>query len=141
MGRLVQQLIDEGRVTAVHDVSDGGLLVAVTEMALASGIGAVVTVGENWHPYPPSSLTQKMFGEDQARYVVSVADTEDMEEIINSLHHFGNHCRMIGWTEGDTIEVRDTLRKIDFASIPLSDLRAAHEGFFPKLMGADAALA
>ena len=39
-GELIRRLILEGRVTAVHDVSDGGLLVAATEMALAGGIGA-----------------------------------------------------------------------------------------------------
>jgi phosphoribosylformylglycinamidine (FGAM) synthase-like enzyme len=37
-GEFVRQLIADGiAVTAVHDISDGGLLVAVAEMALAGG--------------------------------------------------------------------------------------------------------
>ena len=60
-------LIDESFVTAVHDLSDGGLLVAVAEMALASGIGAKLYG-------PPAFLTEHgfWFGEDQARYVVTI---------------------------------------------------------------------
>ena len=41
-GDFVRGLIRDGLVTAVHDVSDGGLLVALAEMAMASGIGAVL---------------------------------------------------------------------------------------------------
>ena len=64
-GDFVRELIRDGMVTAVHDVSDGGLLVALAEMAIASGIGAVLE--------PPSHLAAHAFwfGEDQARYVVT----------------------------------------------------------------------
>ena len=65
-GDFVRGLIDERLVTAVHDMSDGGLLVAIAEMAMASGIGAKVYG-------PPAFLTEHgfWFGEDQARYVVT----------------------------------------------------------------------
>ena len=39
---LCGSLIAAGRITAVHDRSDGGLAVALAEMAMASGIGATV---------------------------------------------------------------------------------------------------
>jgi phosphoribosylformylglycinamidine synthase subunit PurL len=58
----VRALIAAGTVTAVHDVSDGGLIVTVTEMALAGGIGATLT---------GIDTAEKAFGEDQARYVVT----------------------------------------------------------------------
>src|SRR5689334_21414497 len=64
-GDAVRVLIGEGAVSAVHDVSDGGLLVAVAEMAMASGIGAVLV-----EPSGPAHAF--WFGEDQARYLVSV---------------------------------------------------------------------
>ena len=51
-------------VTAVHDVSDGGLLVAIAEMAMAGGIGAEVAL--------PATAAEA-FGEDQGRYVVTAA--------------------------------------------------------------------
>ena len=38
-GEAVRQLISDGVATAVHDISDGGLLVALAEMAMASGLG------------------------------------------------------------------------------------------------------
>jgi phosphoribosylformylglycinamidine synthase len=62
-GEQVRALIQAGTVTAVHDVSDGGLLVTLAEMALAGGMGAVVD---------PLTLPQA-FGEDQGRYVVTAA--------------------------------------------------------------------
>src|SRR6202166_3953066 len=65
-GDLVRGLIRDGLVTAVHDISDGGLLVALAEMAMASGIGAVL---EAHFKMPAHAF---WFGEDQARYVVTV---------------------------------------------------------------------
>ena len=64
-GDLVRDLIRDGLITAAHDVSDGGLLVAVAEMAIASGIGAILE--------PPSGILPHAFwfGEDQARYVIA----------------------------------------------------------------------
>ena len=64
-GDFVRALIAEGIATAVHDVSDGGLLVALAEMAMASGIGAELEA-------PPITAHAFWFGEDQARYVVTV---------------------------------------------------------------------
>ena len=63
-GEAVRALIAAGRVTAVHDVSDGGLLVALAEMALAGGIGCVLEVALD---------TPGAFGEDQARFIVTAA--------------------------------------------------------------------
>jgi len=63
-GETVRQLIADGVATAVHDVSDGGLLVAIAEMAMAGGIGARLDVTFN---------TAQAFGEDQSRYVVTTA--------------------------------------------------------------------
>ena len=67
-GDFVRSLIRDGLVTAVHDISDGGLLVALAEMAMASGIGAVLEAPSN---VPAHAF---WFGEDQARYVVAAKD-------------------------------------------------------------------
>jgi phosphoribosylformylglycinamidine synthase subunit PurL len=69
-GDFVRGLIGQGALTAVHDVSDGGLLVALTEMAMASGIGAVLDVDT---AMPRFAF---WFGEDQGRYVVTAKDAE-----------------------------------------------------------------
>ena len=65
----VRALIAENKVSAVHDISDGGLLVAVAEMALASGLGAQLSV---------ALTTAAAFGEDQGRYVVTAAEGVDI---------------------------------------------------------------
>jgi phosphoribosylformylglycinamidine synthase subunit PurL len=102
-GDLVRKLISQGRVTAVHDISDGGLLVAIAEMALAGGIGASVN----------TLNAARGFGEDQGRYVVTAPADAEIEG-----------AARIGTTGGDSL-----------LGIPLAELRAAHEGFFPALMG------
>lgn len=61
-GEAVRALVAGGQVTAVHDVSDGGLLVALTEMALAGKLGVALETSLN---------AAQAFGEDQARYVVT----------------------------------------------------------------------
>ncbi|WP_303795524.1 phosphoribosylformylglycinamidine synthase subunit PurL [Sandarakinorhabdus limnophila] len=61
-GEQVAALIAAGTVNAVHDLSDGGLAVAVAEMAMASGLGAVVEVALD---------AASAFGEDQGRYLVT----------------------------------------------------------------------
>ena len=61
-GAAVRDWIGAGQVTAVHDVSDGGLLVVLAEMALASGKGCQLDNTLN---------TAEAFGEDQGRYVVT----------------------------------------------------------------------
>ncbi len=61
-GEAVAGLIAAGTVTAVHDLSDGGLVVALAEMALAGGLGAVVEGRLD---------AATAFGEDQGRYLVT----------------------------------------------------------------------
>ena len=72
-GETVREWISAGRVTAVHDISDGGLLVALAEMALAGGIGC----------HLDRALTAlQAFGEDQGRYVVTTPADEELENAV-----------------------------------------------------------
>ncbi|MEA3389691.1 phosphoribosylformylglycinamidine synthase subunit PurL [Sphingobium sp. CCH11-B1] len=103
---LVRTLVANGTASAVHDISDGGLLVAIAEMALAGNIGA-----ETVTAFTPASA----FGEDQGRYVVTTAPDAQVAGAVR-----------IGTVGGDAV-----------AGVPLADLRAAHEGFFPALMGGE----
>jgi phosphoribosylformylglycinamidine synthase len=110
-GEFVRNLIDAGKVSAVHDVSDGGLLVALTEMALASGIGCVLEeIGDH----------MTAFGEDQGRYVVTSA-------VANTIQAAGIPMTRIGTTGGIAVEGPGFV-------VPLADLRAAHESFFKSWM-------
>jgi len=109
-GSIVRQLITDGAVTAVHDISDGGLLVAVAEMALAAGIGAELSPMD----------TAFAFNETQSRYLV----TYPADKPLNRKDvPFVN----IGKVGGSAISVNG-------ASVSLSELRAAHESFFKDWM-------
>jgi phosphoribosylformylglycinamidine synthase II len=124
LGEAVRILIGSGEVTAVHDVSDGGWLVALAEMALAAGVGAEIT-----NTAQPTSLarTPWYFGEDQGRYLVTTKNSDAVHRALNPMNA---RRYMVGVVGGDAISAGDW-------NVTLADLRAAHEGFFPKLMGSE----
>jgi phosphoribosylformylglycinamidine synthase subunit PurL len=126
-GEAIRQLISEGWITAAHDVSDGGLAVSLAEMALAGGIGAQVQI-EGY----PGSTAGMLFGEDQAVYVIT--SRRGATELIERLNEHGVAGEQIGMTGGNTLTIGDSNVG---GSVSLADLRAAHEGFFPKLMGSE----
>ena len=121
-------MIAQGLVTAVHDCSDGGAAIAVAEMALAGNIGMTMTVVPQI-PNPGAIL----FGEDQGRYVVTTTDPDRVRSIANEAKLF---AVPIGMTGGDAL-VFDLVERGGLQSLSLAELRAAHEGFFPKLMGSE----
>ncbi|MDP9086318.1 MAG: phosphoribosylformylglycinamidine synthase subunit PurL, partial [Pseudomonadota bacterium] len=131
-GELVGKLIASGLVTAVHDCSDGGAAIALAEMALAGGIGHRMTVVPQI-PNPAAIL----FGEDQGRFVVTTADPAAIRAAANAAQLFAVE---IGTTGGDRLTF-DLVDRGGEQSVSLAELRVANEGFFPNLMGADAALA
>jgi phosphoribosylformylglycinamidine synthase len=136
VGGLIGELIEQGLVSAVHDVSDGGELVTVAEMALAGDIGAEVNWADELYPsydFQPYSGTAAIFGESQGRFIVT---TSDPERIIAAAEADGIHVRWLGATTDEKFlhaMTEDTIA----AYISLADLRAAHEGFLPKLMGSE----
>jgi phosphoribosylformylglycinamidine synthase len=127
-GECIRGLIADGLVTAVHDCSDGGAAVAVAEMALAGNIGMTMTVVAQI-PNPAAIL----FGEDQGRYVVTTTDADRVRSIANEAKLF---AVPIGTTGGDAL-VFDLIDRGGPQSVSLADLRAAHESFFPGLMGGE----
>jgi phosphoribosylformylglycinamidine synthase len=121
LGELVRKLVGEGLVSAVHDISDGGALVAIAEMALAGGIGVEVTL-----PNVPNPAVI-LFGEDQGRMLVATTDPDAVKAAASAANIFSAPIGRTGGTD---------LSGPAF-SVSLADLRAAHEGFFPKLMGSE----
>ncbi len=131
-GTCIRKLIADGLVTAVHDCSDGGAAVAVAEMALAGNVGLEMIVVQEI-PNPAAIL----FGEDQGRYVVTTKDPDAVRAAANAAQLF---TVPIGTTGGDAITF-DLIGRGGKQSVSLAELRSANEGFFPKMMGQDAALA
>src|SRR5580698_7216655 len=93
-GDFVRGLIRRGSVSAVHDLSDGGLAIAAAEMALASGVGLELS---------PTSLTHAhafLFGEDQGRYLIA---TSDPDPIITAGRQAGLNIALAGQAGGSEI--------------------------------------
>src|SRR5262249_53168442 len=119
-GDLVRALIGEGIASAVHDVSDGGLLVALAEMAMAGGIGAELERA-------PLAAHAFWFGEDQGRYLVTVKP-EVAEKIVARALAAGAPARQIGLTGGDALTLEGE------RPILVAKLRERFEGWFPAYM-------
>jgi phosphoribosylformylglycinamidine synthase subunit PurL len=126
-GECIRELIGQDWITAIHDVADGGLAVALAEMSLAGDVGAHVRI----EPYPGSSAGM-FFGEDQAVYVIT--STLDATSLIEKLNEHGVVGEQIGVTGGDNLKLCNLNGTW---AISLANLRAAHEAFFPNLMGSE----
>jgi phosphoribosylformylglycinamidine synthase len=117
-GDFVRGRIMAGEVVACHDVSDGGLLVAVAEMAMAGGTGAALDA----LPGPPHAA---WFGEDQGRYVLAVPDAGPL---LTAAAAAGVPARRLGRSGGRDLVIGPG------SAISVERLRAAHEATLPALM-------
>ena len=116
-GDFVRGLIEAGLVTACHDISDGGLLVAIAEMGIAGGLGAEISAEGDagfW------------FGEDQARYVITVK-SDKWTMLSETAKAVSVPLTKLGVVKGDALVLGGKQVKI-------ADLRNAHEAFLPQYM-------
>ncbi len=120
-GDFVRAQIDKGIVRACHDVSDGGLLVAIAEMAMAGNTGVRLSA----HPrdIPGHAF---WFGEDQGRYVLAVPD---FAMTLRAAEAANIPAMRLGTSGGRDLTLPDG------ATISVAALREAHERFFPSWMG------
>jgi phosphoribosylformylglycinamidine synthase len=123
-GDFVRGLIQSGAVDTVHDLSDGGLLVALAEMAMAGGIGARVSLPADADAIP------FLFGEDQGRYVLC-APAEIAVSLAVNARDAGIAAVFLGNTGGDTVELAG------LGATSVAALRRTHEAWFPAYMGAE----
>ena len=119
-GDLVRGLILSGAATSCHDVSGGGLLVAIADMAMASGIGATLDYDRGGVP-----SYAFLFGEDQARYVIT---TSNPELVLEQAAVDGVSASVIGVTGGATLKISEA------DSISVAELTQVHEGWLPAYM-------
>ena len=118
-GDFVRALIGDGLVTAVHDISDGGLLVALAEMAMASRLGAVLEA--------PADIPAHAFwfGEDQARYVITAKDADRVMQLANTA---AVPIMRLGATGGRVLAFGDE------RPLPIGDLVRRFEEWLPTYM-------
>ncbi|WNE97874.1 phosphoribosylformylglycinamidine synthase subunit PurL [Streptomyces luomodiensis] len=111
----------DGMVDAAHDLSDGGLIQALTESCLRGGKGARIVVPDGLDPFV------LLFSESAGRAIVAVPRSEEVR--------FNDMCgarglpvTRIGVVDGDAIEVQGQF------SIPLAELRESYEATIPGLL-------
>ena len=119
-GDLVRSLVRSGQVNVVHDLSDGGLVAAAAEMALASDMGITLKAEG---PLPAQAW---LFGEDQGRYLLGCAEAA---AVLSAAVAAGVPAQVIGSAGGRTLACEGLF------SLALDDLRGRHEGWMPGYMG------
>jgi phosphoribosylformylglycinamidine synthase len=120
-GEMILQLNAQGLLSACHDVSDGGMLVALAEMCMAQNIGAQIAL--------PNGLAPHIYGlgEDQARYLVSVPRAHK-DQVLMLLNQANIYFDDLGKTIADALIVEGHL------SVNIQVLRDYHEAVLPEYM-------
>lgn len=121
-GDMVRAMIREGWVDTVHDISDGGLLVATAEMALAGDIGVELFAYEG--KLPEHAI---WFGEDQGRYLVACAP-DRADQVVERAKASNLPARIIGRAGGQALKLAGG------QTLALSALRSVHESWLPRYM-------
>ena len=119
-GDFVRAEITAGRLVACHDLADGGLLVAIAEMAMAGMRGILL------EPTPPDQPRQAFFfGEDQARYLI---ETSEPEAVLVRATAAGVPARVIGTVGGAALTLPGA------GAISVNALKAANNAWLPGYM-------
>ena len=129
LGELLVNASRDGMIDAAHDLSEGGLAAALSEMALRFGVGARIGLGEVCERDGVDLFTL-LFSESQARAVVAVARSEEVR--------FNDMCSARGFPFARIGVVDTEIGALDFQSnftLPLDELKAANEGTLPKHFG------
>ena len=121
-GDFVRRTIRAGEITACHDLSDGGLLVALAEMAMAGAVGATLS------PPPATPPAHAWwFGEDQARYILATANPANL---LRDAQSAGIEARVLGRATGQGLTLPNVM------TISPEALHEAHDRFFATWMPA-----
>lgn len=120
-GEFVRHLIETGMVTTCHDLSDGGLALALAEMVIKSKKGIKVQLTGQTPPHV------ELFGEDQARYLIAV-NAHELPKVIKAGKQSSVDLQVVGKVEGDYLEVENQFK------LSVDSLHDAYENWFPNFM-------
>ena len=121
IGDVVRDLINIQKIDTVHDISDGGLLIALAEMCIAGNIGVKLDLNKE------EMKIKYLFGEDQGRYIISVPKSF-LSSTIKTLEGKGIYSQNIGETRGKKIIINEQ------DQISIETLRDLHEKWFKEYM-------
>jgi len=103
-GECLLKLINKNLILSSHDISTGGLIIALAEMSIGSNIGAKI--------YKPKKLTNSInyfFGEDQARYLIEIKN-ENLSKVDKILRENNVFYENIGITQSDFFEIENEFK-------------------------------
>ena len=121
IGDTVRDLININKIDTVHDVSDGGFLVALAEMSISGNIGVRINLDKE-------NLNDKfLFGEDQGRYIISISDKQ-MSEITKIFNDREIFFQKVGKTCGKKLIINDN------EEVEIEVLKNLHENWFNKYL-------
>ncbi|MEH6546293.1 MAG: phosphoribosylformylglycinamidine synthase subunit PurL [Sneathiella sp.] len=120
-GDFLRQITGFGIVTAAHDISDGGLAVALSEMALSGNMGAEITLSSNL------PLHATLFAEDQGCYVITISP-ENCDDVLKKAENADVSLQRIGTIGHNELNIAGAL------TISLDMLRQEHANWMPNLM-------
>jgi len=122
-GLSIQKLILNKLVNSVHDISSGGILIALSEMCISSGIGAKIKV-----PHDKINIHEYLFGEDQSRYLIEIKE-ENKDKVTNILKENSIYYEIIGKTQKDSLEINKDL------NIKITELNELNSSWFKNFFG------
>ena len=117
-GLTIQNIISQKLVNSVHDISSGGILVALTEMCINSNIGAKIKI-----PKDSMHENEYLFGEDQSRYLIEVSEL-NKNKVCQILEKESIYYELIGKTQESFLELSK-----DF-SLSIKDLKKLKSSWF-----------
>jgi phosphoribosylformylglycinamidine synthase subunit PurL len=118
LGKLMSDARDQ--IAAAHDLSDGGLAVAISEMALAAKIGATINIPEDHFVH--------LFSETPGRILIAI-ETEKVDELIGRAINLEITTTRVGKTGGDQIIFKNLF------SISIAEMREVNSETLPRLFG------
>ncbi len=117
-GMAVLNLITNKLVDSVHDISSGGILVALSEMCILNKIGALIKLPKN-----NIKIHDYLFGEDQSRYIIEVKE-KNMNKVSKFLKDNNIYFEKIGITQKSSIEIKNIFKA------DLIELEKLHKSWF-----------
>ena len=103
-GENLLKLIDKNLILSAHDISNGGLITALSEMSLTSDFGAKI-----YKPKKLTNLFKYFFGEDQARYIIEI-QTQKLPIVEKILKESNIYYENIGLTQENYLEIEGELK-------------------------------
>ena len=123
-GSFIIDMVSKALISSAHDISDGGLIVAVTEMAMRAKMGASLTIAED---------IAQLFGEDQARYVITTSDESALEAAAKQADV---PVQKIGHVTAADETGHGVLKIGTATTISLQDVCEANEALLPQIASA-----